>query len=88
MAKLPRNYIVKGGGNWLDIDYSNIDFDHAGVSPNPDGPIPGHFVNANEKTPFYADAGNSLVIGMGFKTEEIAEAELRRLRETVESDLP
>ncbi len=35
MAKIPRNYIVRGGGDWLDIDYSNIDFDHAGVTLRP-----------------------------------------------------
>jgi hypothetical protein len=86
MAKrLPRNYIVKGGGDWLDIDYSNIDFDHAGVSPTRTDD--GYLVHADEKTPSgILDPDQvTLEIGRGFETKEAAEAELRRLREFVES---
>lgn len=91
MAKIPRNYIVRGGGAWLDIDYSNIDFDHAGVSPAPcPGFFGGYLVHADEKTPSgILDTGDvTLEIGRGFETKEVAEAELQRLRECVESDLP
>ena len=91
MAKIPRNYIVRGGGDWLDIDYSNIDFDHAGVSPEPcPGFFGGYLVHADEKTPSgILDPGDvTLEIGRGFETKEAAEAELQRLRECLESDLP
>ena len=88
MAKIPRNYIVKGGGDWLDIDYSNIDFDHAGVSPTMSAD--GYLVHADEKTHSgILDPGDvTLEIGRGFETKEAAEAELQRLRECAESDLP
>ena len=88
MAKIPRNYIVRGGGDWLDIDYSNIDFDHAGVSRTPGDD--GYLVHADEKTPSgILDPGDvTLEIGRGFETKEAAEAELQRLRECAESDLP
>jgi len=83
MAKIPRSYIVRGGGDWLDIDYSNIDFDHAGVSPARTDD--GYLVHADEKTPLLAEAGDSVEIGRGFQIKEVAEAELQRLRECVES---
>jgi hypothetical protein len=88
VAKIPRNYIVRGGGDWLDIDYSHIDFNHAGVTPARTDD--GYLVHADERTPSgLLDPGDvTLEIGRGFETKEVAEAELQRLRESVESDLP
>lgn len=47
-------------------------------------------MHADEKTPSgILDPGDvTLEIGRGFETKEAAEAELQRLRECLESDLP
>lgn len=74
-------------GFLLTAHYSNIDFDHAGVTPARTDD--GYLVHADEKTSsgILGPGDVTLEIGKGFETKEAAEAELRRLRQCVESDL-
>lgn len=77
--KLPRDYTSKNGGHVLDIDYANIDFNHASVAIGHGG----WYLFGDEKEPSgILETGEVTVeFGYGFATKEAAEAEMLYLRE-------
>jgi hypothetical protein len=83
MAHLPKDYIVGGGGKWLDIDYSNIDFNYPNLklTSSPDGWL----VLAKEKiTSSLSPEGAKLEIGRGFESKAAARRESRLLEDFAE----
>jgi len=76
MAGIPKGYQVRGGGMWLDLDYATIDLGRAGTDAS--AFEDGWAIHADE-----IGTGQTLEIGTGFASREIAEAELERLRQEV-----